>query len=106
MWFYFNQNPIYAVSMRNSYFQLINQTYYFPQEGFDLHQGNLTFHGISLKYLIEKYGTPFRLTYLPRIGDQIKKAKNLFNKAMKANNYKGEYYYCYCTKCCHFSHVI
>jgi arginine decarboxylase len=92
--------------MKNTYFQLINQTYYFPQEGFDLHQGNLTFHGISLKYLIEKYGTPFRLTYLPRIGDQIKKAKNFFNKAMKANNYKGEYHYCYCTKCCHFSHVI
>lgn len=92
--------------MKNSYFQLINQTYYFPQEGFDLNQGNLTFHGISLKYLIEKYGTPFRLTYLPRIGDQIKKAKNFFNKAMKANNYKGDYYYCYCTKCCHFSHVI
>ena len=92
--------------MKNSYFQLINQTYYFPQEGFDLNQGNLTFHGISLKYLIDKYGTPFRLTYLPRIGDQIKKAKNLFNKAMKANNYKGDYYYCYCTKCCHFSHVI
>jgi arginine decarboxylase len=57
-------------------------------------------------YLIEKYGTPFRLTYLPRIGDQIKKAKNFFNKAIKANNYKGEYHYCYCTKCCHFSHVI
>lgn len=92
--------------MKNTYFQLINQTYYFPQEGFDLNQENLTFHGISLKYLIDKYGTPFRLTYLPRIGDQIKKAKNLFNKAMKANNYKGEYYYCYCTKCCHFSHVI
>lgn len=92
--------------MKNTYFQLINQTYFFPQEGFDLNQGNLSFHGISLKYLIDKYGTPFRLTYLPRIGDQIKKARNLFNKAMKANNYKGEYYYCYCTKCCHFSHVI
>jgi arginine decarboxylase len=92
--------------MKNTYFQLINQTYYFPQEGFDLNQGNLTFHGISLKYLIEKYGTPFRLTYLPRIGDQIKKAKNFFNKAIKANNYKGGYHYCYCTKCCHFSHVI
>jgi arginine decarboxylase len=92
--------------MKNTYFQLINQTYFFPQEGFDLDRGSLTFHGLSLKYLIEKYGTPFRLTYLPRIGDQIKKAKNLFNKAMKANNYKGDYYYCYCTKCCHFSHVI
>ena len=63
--------------MKNTYFQLINQTYYFPQEGFDLNQGSLTFHGISLMYLIEKYGTPFRLTYLPRIGDQIKKGAAL-----------------------------
>jgi len=92
--------------MKNTYFQLINQTYFFPQEGFDIRNGYLTFHNVSLKYLIDKYGTPFRLTYLPRIGDQIKKAKNLFHRAMKANNYRGEYYYCYCTKCCHFSHVI
>jgi arginine decarboxylase len=56
--------------------------------------------------LIEKYGTPLRMTFLPRIGDQIKKAKNHFNRAIKANNYKGEYFYCYCTKCCHFNHVI
>src|SRR5690606_28285681 len=37
---------------------------------------------------------------------QIKKAKNLFNRAIRANSYQGKYYYCYCTKCCHFSHVI
>ena len=92
--------------MKNTYFQLINQTYYFPQEGFDINNDYLTFHNYSLKYLIEKYGTPLRMTFLPRIGDQIKKAKNHFNRAIKANNYKGEYYYCYCTKCCHFSHVI
>lgn len=92
--------------MKNTYFQLINQTYYFPQEGFDINNDYLTFHNYSLRYLIEKYGTPLRMTFLPRIGDQIKKAKNHFNRAIKANNYKGEYYYCYCTKCCHFSHVI
>lgn len=92
--------------MKNTYFNLIEQSYYFPQEGFDLRDGYLTFHGISLKYLIEKYGTPFRLMYVPRIGDQIKKARNLFNRAIKANNYQGEYNYCYCTKCCHFHHVI
>jgi len=92
--------------MKNTYFDLIEQSYYFPQEGFDLRDGYLTFHGISIKYLIEKYGTPFRLIYLPRIGDQIKKARNLFNRAIKANNYEGEYHYCYCTKCCHFHHVI
>lgn len=92
--------------MKNTYFDLIDQSYYFPQEGFDLKEGYLTFHGISLKYLIEKYGTPFKLVYLPRIGDQIKKARNLFNRAIKKHNYNSSYNYCYCTKCCHFSHVV
>lgn len=92
--------------MKNTYFDLIDQSYYFPQEGFDLQNGYLTFHGISLKYLIEKYGTPFKLVYLPRIGEQIRKARNLFNRAIKKHNYQGNYHYCYCTKCCHFSHVV
>lgn len=92
--------------MKNSYFDLIEQSYYFPQEGFDLRDDYLTFQGISLKYLIEKYGTPFRFFYLPKIGDQIKKARNLFNRAIKKNNYSGKYHYCYCTKCNHFAHVI
>ena len=92
--------------MKNSYFDLIEQTYYFPQEGFDLRDGNLTFHGVSLTHLIKKHGTPFRFIYLPKIGDQIKKARNLFNRAIKKNNYGGRYYFCYCTKCNHFYHVI
>ena len=92
--------------MKNTYFDLIEQTYYFPQDGFDIKDGYLYFHGVSLLHLIEEYGTPFKLSYLPKIGDQIKKAKNLFKKAMRSNNYKGNYYYCYCTKCCHFQHVI
>lgn len=92
--------------MKNTYFDLVDQSYYFPQEGFDLKNGNLTFHGISLKHLIKKYGTPFRFIYLPKIGDQIKKARNLFNRAIKKQNYKGKYNFCYCTKCNHFSHVV
>lgn len=92
--------------MNNTYFDLIDQSYNFPQEGFDLQDGYLQFNGVSLKYLIDKYETPFKLIYLPRIGQQIKKARNLFQKAIEKNNYKGDYYYCYCTKCCHFSSVI
>lgn len=92
--------------MKNTYFDLIDQSYYFPQEGFDLRGKFLTFHGVSLKYLIEKHGTPFRFIYLPKIGDQIKKAKNLFNRTIKNNAYKGKYHFCYCTKCNHFYHVI
>ncbi len=92
--------------MKNTYFNLIDQSFYFPQEGFDLRDDYLTFHGVSLKYLIEKHGTPFRFIYLPKIGDQIKKTRNLFNRAIKKNNYKGKYHFCYCTKCNHFYHVI
>jgi len=92
--------------MKNSYFDLIEQSYYFPQEGFDLRNNFLTFHGVSLKHLIEKHGTPFRFIYLPKIGDQIKKARNLFNRAIKNNAYRGRYNFCYCTKCNHFFHVV
>ncbi|WP_346860466.1 arginine decarboxylase [uncultured Draconibacterium sp.] len=92
--------------MKNTYFDLIEQSYYFPQEGFDLQNDNLTFHGVSLKHLIQKHGTPFRFIYLPKIGAQIKKTRNLFNRAIKNNGYRGKYHFCYCTKCNHFYHVI
>ncbi len=92
--------------MKNSYFDLIDQTYYFPQDGFDIQDGYLMFHGISLKYLIEKYGTPFRLIYLPRIREQVRRARNLFRRSMNRVRYQGNYHYCYCTKCCHFAHVV
>lgn len=92
--------------MTNTYFDLIDQTFYFPQDGFDIEQGYLTFHGVSIKYLIEKYGTPLKITYLPKIGKQIKMARNLFNRAIKASGYNGKYYYCYCTKSAHFKYIL
>ncbi len=92
--------------MTNRYFDLIDQTFYFPQESFDIENGYLTFNGIPLKHLIDKYGTPLKLTYLPKISAQIKKAKNLFSRAMKSVNYQGNYYYAYVTKSSHFKFVI
>jgi len=92
--------------MKKTYFELIEQTYHFPQEGFELREGQLSFHGLAIRNLIEKYGTPFRLTYLPQIGEQINKARQLFHAAMEAASYRGKYHYCYCTKCCHFQHVV
>jgi len=92
--------------MNNTYLDLVNQSYNFPQEGFKIDNEFLTFYDISIKKLIEKYGTPFRLIYLPKIGEQIENARNLFNQAIKKNNYNGKYNYCYCTKCNHFNHVI
>ena len=93
--------------MTNRYFDLIDQTFYFPQEGFDLDEdGNLLFNTIPIKYLIEKYGSPLRLTYLPKVGTQIKRARNLFSRAIKARGYRGKYHYCYCTKSSHFSYIL
>lgn len=92
--------------MKNTYFDLIDQSYEFPQEGFDLREKHLSFYGVSLKYLIEKHGTPLRVFFLPRISSQIKRVRNLFNRAIKRNRYRGKYYYCYCTKCNHFSPIV
>ncbi len=93
--------------MANRYFDLIDQTFYFPQDGFDIDErGSLIFNGVPIRYLIDKYGTPLRIFYLPKIGAQIKKAKNLFNRAIKSLGYSGKYYYCYCTKSSHFSYVV
>ena len=92
--------------IKNRYFDLIDQTFSFPQEGFDMEDGYLVFNGIPLKYLIEKYGTPLKLTYLPKISTQVKRAKNMFNRAMKSLGYNGSYNYCYCTKSSHFSYVL
>ena len=92
--------------MKNSYFDLINQSYQFPQDGFDLRDGNLEFHGVSIKGLIDQYGTPFKLMYLPRIGEQISQARDLFHKAMQKHDYNGMYHYASCTKSCHYAHVL
>ena len=100
------QNKDKDSKMNSSYFDLIDQTYYFPQESFDIEEDKLVFNGVPLMHLIEKYGSPLKITYLPRIGSQIKKARNLFKRAMKSTNYKGDYRYCFCTKSCHFHFVL
>lgn len=92
--------------MRNSYIELIKQTFDFPQEGFDVKDNELAFNDIPLMDIIEEYGTPLRLTYLPKIGEQIKEARGLFKNAMKKLDYKADYFYCYCTKSSHFSFVL
>ena len=93
--------------MKNKYVDLINQTFYFPTEEFKLDSNdNLEFHGIPMMDLIEQYGTPLKFTYLPKISENIQKARTWFNVAIAKADYQGKYYYCYCTKSNHFSHVI
>ncbi|KAA1245661.1 arginine decarboxylase [Aquimarina sp. RZ0] len=92
--------------MNTKYIDLIDQTFVFPQEEFNLSDGNLTFHNIDLMKLLKKYGTPLKFTYLPRISDNIQRAKKWFAKSIDNHNYKGSYNYCYCTKSSHFEHVL
>lgn len=92
--------------MNHTYHDLVSQTFYFPQEGFGLEENTLLFHGIRLYDLLEKYGTPLKLVYLPKISDQIKKAKNYFETAIFQLQYQGKYNYTYCTKSCHFRYVL
>ncbi|TCI93706.1 arginine decarboxylase [Tenacibaculum sp. M341] len=93
--------------MNTKYKDLIEQTFDFPQEEFYTENGNLFFHDIDIvEELINKYGTPLKFTYLPKISENIRKTKEWFNKSIKKHNYKGSYNYSYCTKSSHFKYVL
>ncbi len=92
--------------MENKYQNLIEQTFDFPQESFEVIDDELYFNDIPLMDIIKQYGTPLKITYLPKISSQIQKAKRMFNVAMAKADYKGKYVYCYCTKSSHFSFVL
>ena len=92
--------------MNTKYSDLIDQTYYFPQEEFTLDGTQLKFHDINLMELVSKYGAPLKFTYLPKISDNINRAKGWFRHAIEKYNYPGSYNYCYCTKSSHFEHVL
>src|SRR5574344_2119130 len=92
--------------MKNKYIDLINQTFEFPQDEFTVEESNLLFHNIPMMDIIEQYGTPLKITYLPKISSQIQRAKRMFNVAMAKVDYKGTYNYCYCTKSSPFEFVL
>ena len=93
-------------NMNNTYADLVDQTFNFPQHDFKVENEYLQYNGQDIKALIDKYGTPLKLTYLPKIGMQINKAKDMFAKAFKKHKYEGNYNYCYCTKSSHFSFIV
>jgi arginine decarboxylase len=92
--------------MKTKYLDLIEQTFDFPQDEFKVIEDELSFHDIPLMDIIKQYGTPLKITYLPKISEQIQKAKRFFNVAIAKSDYKGDYFYCYCTKSSHFSFVL
>jgi arginine decarboxylase len=92
--------------MRNKYIDLIEQTFDFPTEEFKVIDDELYFHDIPMMDVIKQYGTPLKISYVPKISKQIQKAKKIFAVAMAKSLYEGKYNYCYCTKSSHFSFVV
>jgi arginine decarboxylase len=92
--------------MKN-YIDLIDQTIEFPTREFNINENNeLLFNNVPLMEIIKQYGTPLKISYLPKIGEHVENAKVLFRNAIKKFNYKGNYTYCYCTKSSHFRFVL
>ncbi len=92
--------------MKTRYIDLIEQTFEWPQPEFNVIDGELHFHDIPLMDIIKQYGTPLKISYLPKISEQIQRAKRMFNVAFAKADYNGEYYYCYCTKSSYFEFVL
>lgn len=92
--------------MRTKYIDLIEQTFDFPQNEFNLREDRLFFHGIDLMRLINEYGTPLKFNYLPQVSNNIQRAKGWFREAIMNLGYTGKYHYSYCTKSNHFSFVL
>ncbi|MEQ9406058.1 MAG: arginine decarboxylase [Cyclobacteriaceae bacterium] len=88
------------------YVDLIDQTYDFPTKEFEVKKDELHFHDVNLMEIVKEYGTPLKLTYLPKISENIRYAHEIFEKAIKKHKYEGSYKYAYCTKSSHFRFVI
>ena len=89
-----------------TYKNLIEKTFDFPNEEFRVDQNHLFFNNVDLQSIVEKHGTPLRLTYLPKVGEKINQAKELFENTFQKLNYQGQYIYSYCTKSNHFKFII
>ncbi|OUU00755.1 MAG: arginine decarboxylase [Bacteroidetes bacterium MED-G17] len=93
--------------MKKKYIHLVEQTFEFPQNRFSLDENfDLLFENINLKAIAKKYGTPLKITYLNKIGEQIEKSRMWFQNAINRAAFSGTYHYCYCTKSSHFKFVL
>lgn len=92
--------------MKNKYVDLVGQTFDFPQDEFRIEDGSLFVNDINMMDIIKQYGTPLKITYLPKITSQIQRAMRMFRNAMSKVSYDGEYHYCYCTKSSQFEFVV
>lgn len=92
--------------MENRYIDLIEKTFEWPQFDLELNDDELTVFNLNVNELVERFGSPLKVFYLPKIREQIQKSIDIFKEAGEKLDYKGKYTYCYCTKSSHFSFVL
>ena len=63
--------------MKNKYRDLIEQSFEFPNDEFNVIENNLEWFGVPLMDIIKQYGTPLRIAYLPKIGENIQDRKSV-----------------------------
>ncbi|CAO2652129.1 Nn.00g004120.m01.CDS01 [Neocucurbitaria sp. VM-36] len=99
--------PLYTpFDSKETYNDLIDHSFDFPTDEFRVERDELLFNDVPLMGQVKQYGTPLKITYLPKIGEHIQCATSMFKKAMKRYNYRANYTYCYCTKSSHFRFVL
>ena len=89
-----------------SYKELIDHAYDLDIHWFEVKDNKLSFQNIDITKIVEKHWSPLKISYLPKISSQIRKAKENFEKALINHEYKWKYIYAYCTKSSHFSFVL
>lgn len=60
---------------------------------FDVKDGKLFYAGFDLVKIAEEYQTPLKICFLDLIKERVETLKSSFKEAIKANNYRGQFYY-------------
>jgi len=68
--------------------------------------GRVLWHGIDIDEVAKTFGTPLKLTYIPKVSQNIEACQNLFQSAFDRHGYRGKYFNCYCTKSNHSQFVL
>ena len=63
--------------MKTKYLDLVEQTFDFPTDEFKVIENELYWNDINMMDIIEQYGTPLRITYLPTISKNSKCQANI-----------------------------
>ncbi len=72
----------------STYQSLIDHAYDIEPKGFEVKDNTLYFQGMNCMNLVKEYGSPLKMSYLPKISDQIQNAQLNFQKALRNHEYE------------------